>query len=64
MGFLTPAEVEHLVRIQDFRAAAAICEALILGDVLVCEDAFRYLGTFLAGDREVLAMIAENGADQ
>ncbi len=62
MGFLKPDQVETLIRIQEFRATVAICEALALAGVLTHEKAFRYLGTWLAGDDEVIAMIS--GTDE
>jgi hypothetical protein len=58
LGFLTAAQVDLLVKIQEFRAACAITEALALSDVLGYEDSVRYLGAFLAGDAEVVAMMA------
>jgi hypothetical protein len=62
LGFLKPKQVETLVKIQEFRAAVAICEALALANVLRYEEAFRYLGVWLAGDDEVMAMIS--GTDE
>lgn len=59
MGFLQPAQVQTLIKIQELRAAVAICEALALAGVLSYEKAVRYLGAWLAGDAEVMAMISE-----
>lgn len=57
MGYLKPEQVHTLVKIQEFRTAGAICEALVLAGVLEYADAFRYLGAWLAGDEEVCAMM-------
>jgi hypothetical protein len=59
MGVLTAEQVQTLIKIQEFRTASAICEALSLAGVLPCEDAFRYLGAYLAGDEEMLAMLTQ-----
>ncbi|HOA74861.1 MAG TPA: hypothetical protein PL151_18330 [Phycisphaerae bacterium] len=61
MGVLTAEQVETLIKIQEFRTASAICEALSLAGILPCEDAFRYLGAYLAGDAEMLAMLTQPG---
>jgi hypothetical protein len=58
MGFLNAGQVETLVKIQEFRTTMAICEALALANILTYEKAFRYLGAWLAGDDEVIAMLS------
>jgi len=63
MGAVTADQVDTLVKIQEFRTAVAICEALALAGTLRCEEAFRYLGTYLAGDEEMLAMISQDNRD-
>lgn len=60
LGCLTRQQVDDLVKIQEFRAAADITEALILGSVLSCEDAVRCLGSYLVGDQEVIAMMSDD----
>jgi len=59
MGCLTREQVDNLVKIQEFRAAADITEALALGGVLSVEDAGRCLGSYLVGDHEVIAMMSD-----
>ena len=59
LGFLTPEEVQTLLKIQEFRTPSYIAEALALAGILSWEDAVRYLGTFLMRDREVIAMISD-----
>jgi len=59
LGFLTEQQVEILVKVQAFRTSADISEALALAGVLSCEDAARYLGTFLVCDREMAEMMSE-----
>jgi hypothetical protein len=59
LGFLADQQVETLIKIQEFRAAANIAECLALGGVLSFEDAAQYLGAFLVRDREVEAMMSE-----
>ncbi|MBI4581987.1 MAG: hypothetical protein HY718_19975 [Planctomycetes bacterium] len=58
LGFLTPEQVRTLIKIQEFRAASVLAEALALAGVLRYEDAVRYLGAFLAGDEELISMVA------
>ena len=58
MGFLTREQIERLVRIQEFRTAAEVGEALALAGVLSCEDMARYLGAFLLRDHEVFEVMA------
>jgi hypothetical protein len=60
MGFLTAKQVDLLVKIQEFRAAVAITEALALAGVLKYEDAVRYLGTYFSQDDEILSVIAND----
>ena len=57
LGFLDDTQVSTLVKIQEFRAASDIAEALALSGVLTVEDAVRYLGAYLLRDTEVLAMM-------
>jgi hypothetical protein len=58
MGFLAREQVERLVKIQEFRAAAEVGEALALAGALSCEDMARYLGAFLLRDHEVFEVMA------
>ena len=58
LGLLTPEEVITLLRIQEFRTAAHIAEALSLAGALSWEDAVKYLGTSLMRDREVIEMMS------
>ncbi len=58
-GYLGQQEVDALVKIQEFRVASDIAEALALAGVVSCEDAVQYLGAYLIRDREVAAMMAE-----
>jgi len=59
MGFMTKDQIDLLIRVQAFRACADIAETLILGGALSYEDAVQNLGVFLAGDREVVEMMAD-----
>ena len=59
MGFLTPHQVEVLVKVQEFRTAVAITEALTLAGVLRYDDAVRHLGTFFTHDEELLSVITD-----
>lgn len=63
MGFLKPQQVLTLIKIQEYRTAGAICEALALAGILECENAFQYLGMWLAGDDEVTAMMRGDSAE-
>ncbi len=58
LGLLTPEQVMTLLKIQEFRTAADIGEALALAGVMSCEDMARYLGASLMRDNEVIEMIA------
>ena len=58
LGLLTPEEVITLLRIQEFRTAAHIAEALSLAGALSWEDAVKYLGTSLMRDHEVIEMMS------
>jgi hypothetical protein len=58
MGFLSSAQVETLIKIQEFRVAGAVVEALALAGVLSYEDAVRYVGAYFAADEEILSIIA------
>ena len=60
MGYLSRDQVNKLVKVQEFRAAADITEALALGGVFSVEDANRCLGSYLVGDREVIAMMSDD----
>lgn len=57
MGYLTEEHVQTLVRIQEFRTAVAIMEALTLAKVFRYEDAIRYLGCYFTHDDEILDVI-------
>ena len=58
-GF-TREQVETLLKVQQFRSSVDIAEALALAGVLMYEDVIWYLGSFLMGDREVMAMVSNN----
>jgi hypothetical protein len=57
LGFLTAEQVGTLVKIQEFRTAGAITEALALGGLMRHEDAVRHLGAFFVKDEEVTEMM-------
>ena len=57
LGYLTDDQVKTLLKIQEFRTAADVGEALALANVFSCEDLARYLGAFLLRDREVIDML-------
>ena len=59
LGCLTRDQVDLLLAIQEFRASAAVAEAMALAGVLSWEDAARHLGAFLAHDDETAALLAE-----
>ena len=59
LGFLTPEQVETLVKIQEFRVGAQISEALALAGVLSCEESIQYLGAYLVRDRELIEMMVD-----
>jgi len=58
LGFLTPKDVETLVKVQEFRVMEEITEALALAGVLSFEDATWNLAYYLIGDREVMEMMS------
>lgn len=58
LGFLTAEQVETLVKIQEFRTAVSITEALALAGIIKYEDAVRYLGRYFTHDEEILDIMA------
>ena len=58
LGLLESEQVGDLVQVQGFRSYVDVAEVLVLGNVLSFEDVIRYLGSYLADDREEIEMIA------